>query len=193
MAISKQKGTLTLDEIKKNIEELRYRAEDLVNPEYEVHELYNPDTKRIENFYLSRVQWWEVWKKQERFLSEVQRNPFKRLGQIRASTDDHHFQQIGKLFEDLLVQVDLLSQFMALQTKEESVTAPPAELPVAATELDDAVMAEELDVVLTDKDLEILGSAVNDAAAKPTGDKRESDDASNDEDEGETLEFFDED
>lgn len=130
MQRSKPQGTISLDEIKKNIVELQYRFQSLVNPEYEILELYDPNTKSLRSLRLNRVEWWEEWKRQERFLSFAQRIPFKRLGEVRASTDDHCFQQISKVLEDFTIQVDLLSQFLALQAR----AAPPASVERQANE-----------------------------------------------------------
>ncbi len=144
---SKPSGTVSLEEIKKNIVELQYRFLSLTNPEYEIHELFDPVSQTMRSVRLTRVEWWEEWKRQERFLSFAQRIPFKRLGEVRASTDDHCFSQISKILEDLTVQVDLLSQFLALQVRstpiEQPVRVQNYDLPILpASPISNAVLAQ---------------------------------------------------
>ena len=115
----KKPAEVSIEHIEWNIQELMRRFDRVVNVTYEYHDFYDPLTQRIIPYLrMSRVEWWEEWKRAERLSPGIMRHPFKRLGELRAGADDHAFNEGAKIIEDLLQQVSLLRKVIELHKRE---------------------------------------------------------------------------
>lgn len=195
-------GTLTVEELKGNVVELQHRAVSHLSPMYQVQQVWDPEKRRIVNLSLTQIEWWDQLNRIKAW-AQTSRDPICKLAEARASVDDYTFIQLRKVFEDLLVQIDLLSNIIEIESYKTGRTkshAPVAKRTEAEVdELPDVVpvaykevmkrLAEDPDIPGWDDEnahdpLPEFEAASEETAATMEPPEAESDDDAGDEDVG---------